>query len=206
MTRLGFQEGGDVTTKTSNSNRDYIYNRFTNEFGYRPEAVIGMLGNFSVESGDTFRHDIIQGELEGNPLVYTEEDIKKGVINKATKKLKTLEDIGKPKKGYGIAQFDFMNDYYFDYLSHNNKQDSLDSHIEYINDVIQGTDTYANFDGKMLGSDEREKLIESFKKGNIEETTKVFMEVFEKPGIPHLDRRINASKRIAEELGRLIIN
>jgi len=206
MTRLGFQEGGDVTTKTSNSNRDYIYNRFTNEFGYRPEAVIGMLGNFSVESGDTFRHDIIQGELEGNPLVYTEEDIKKGVINKATKKLKTLEDIGKPKKGYGIAQFDFMSDYYFDYLSHNNKQDSLDSHIEYINDVIQGTDTYANFDGKMLGSDEREKLIESFKKGNIEETTKVFMEVFEKPGIPHLDRRINASKRIAEELGRLIIN
>ena len=77
MTRLGFQEGGDVTTRTSNSNRDYIYNRFTNEFGYRPEAVIGMLGNFSVESGDTFRHDIIQGELEGNPLVYTEEDIKK---------------------------------------------------------------------------------------------------------------------------------
>jgi len=99
-----------------------------------------------------------------------------------------------------------MNDYYFDYLSHNNKKDSLDSHIEYINDVIQGTDTYANFDGKMLGSDEREKLIESFKKGNIEDTTKVFMEVFEKPGIPHLDRRINASKKIAEELGRLIIN
>ena len=32
------------------------------------------------------------------------------------------------------------------------------------------------------------------------------MEVFEKPGIPHLDRRINASKKIAEELGRLIIN
>jgi hypothetical protein len=206
MTRLGFQEGGDVTTKTSNSNRDYIYNRFTNEFGYRPEAVIGMLGNFSVESGDTFRHDIIQGELEGNPLVYTEEDIKKGVINKATKKLKTLEDIGKPKKGYGIAQFDFMSDYYFDYLSHNNKQDTLDSHIEYINDVIQGTDTYANFDGKMLGSDDRKKLIESFEKGNIEETTKVFMEVFEKPSIPHLDRRINASKKIAEELGRLIIN
>jgi len=75
MTRLGLQDGGDVTTKNSNSNRDYIYNRFTNEFGYRPEAVIGMLGNFSVESGDTFRHDIIQGELEGNPLVYTEEDI-----------------------------------------------------------------------------------------------------------------------------------
>jgi len=206
MTRLGFQEGADVTTKNSNSNRDYIYNRFTNEFGYRPEAVIGMLGNFSVESGDTFRYDIIQGELEGNPLVYTEEDIKKGVINKATKKLKTSEDIGKPKKGYGIAQFDFMNDYYFDYLNHNNKEDSLDSHIEYINDVIQGTDTYANFDGKMLGSDERKKLIESFKKGNIEETTKVFMEVFEKPGIPHLDRRINASKKIAEQLGRLIID
>ena len=206
MTRLGFQEGGDVTTRTSNSNRDYIYNRFTNEFGYRPEAVIGMLGNFSVESGDTFRHDIIQGELEGNPLVYTEEDIKKGVTNKATKKLKTSKDIGKPKRGYGIAQFDFMRDYYFDYLSHNNKQDSLDSHIEYINDVIQGTDTYANFDGKMLGNKEREKLNEALLTGNIEETTKVFMEVFEKPGIPHLDRRINASKKIAEELGRLIIN
>ena len=58
----------------------------------------------------------------------------------------------------------------------------------------------------MLGNKEREKLNEALLTGNIEETTKVFMEVFEKPGIPHLDRRINASKKIAEELGRLIIN
>ena len=200
MARLGLQEGGEVTTTSSDLNRDYIYNRLVNDFGYRPEAAIGMLGNFAVESGNTFRHDIIQGELDGNPLVYTEKDIEKGVINKATKELKTSEDIGKPKKGYGIAQFDFMLDYYFDYLLNNNKKDSLDSHIEYVNDVIQGTDTYANFEGKMLGNEEREKLNEALLTGNIEETTKVFMEIFEKPGIPHLDRRIDEARKLAEIL------
>jgi len=200
MARLGLQEGGEVTTTSSDLNRDYIYNKLVNDFGYRPEAAIGMLGNFAVESGNTFRHDIIQGELDGNPLVYTEKDIEKGVMNRATKELKTSEDIGKPKKGYGIAQFDFMLDYYFDYLLHNNKEDSLDSHIEYINDVIQGTDTYANFEGKMLGNEEREKLNEALLTGNIEETTKVFMEIFEKPGIPHLDRRIDEARKLAEIL------
>jgi len=195
--RLGLQEGGNVNYV---SNRNYIYNRFINDFGYRPEAVIGMLGNFAVESDNTFRHDIVQGELSGNPLVYTKEDIDKGVINKVTKKLKTEDDIGKPKKGYGIAQFDFMNDYYQDYLNHNSKKDSLDSQIEYINDVIQGTDTYANFKGKMLANDERKKLLESLNKDNVEGTTKSFMEIFEKPGTPHLDRRLNEAKRIVKEL------
>ena len=197
MERIGFSLGGNVNYV---SNRNYIYNRFIDDFGYRPEAVIGMLGNFAVESDNTFRHDIVQGELSGNPLVYTKEDIDKGVINKVTKKLKTEDDIGKPKKGYGIAQFDFMNDYYQDYLNHNSKKDSLDSQIEYINDVIQGTDTYANFKGKMLANDERKKLLESLNKDNVEGTTKSFMEIFEKPGTPHLDRRLNEAKRIVKEL------
>jgi hypothetical protein len=201
MTRLGFNEGGSADNKEVNpiSNKDYIYNKFVNDFGYRPEAAIGMLGNFAVESGDTFRHDIVQGELEGKPLVYTKEDIDKGVTNRVTKKLKTEADIGKPKKGYGIAQFDFMNDYYQDYLIHNNKQDSLDSQIEYVNDVIKGTDTYANFKGKMLDNDERKKLVESLNKDNIENTTKSFMRIFEKPGKPHLEKRITASNNIFQE-------
>ena len=85
-----------------------------------------MVGNFAKESGNTFRHDVVQGELYGgNPIVYTQEDIDKGVINRATKELKTDADIGKPKKGYGIAQLDFMNDYYQDYITYNNKKDSL---------------------------------------------------------------------------------
>ena len=201
MSRLGFNEGGSADNKEVNpiSNKDYIYNKFVNAFGYRPEAAIGMLGNFAVESGDTFRHDIVQGELEGKPLVYTKEDIDKGVTNRVTKKLKTEADIGKPKKGYGIAQFDFMNDYYQDYLIHNNKQDSLDSQIEYVNDVIKGTDTYANFKGKMLDNDERKKLVESLNKDNIENTTKSFMRIFEKPGKPHLEKRITASNNIFKE-------
>jgi hypothetical protein len=201
MSRLGFDKGGSTDNKEVNpiSNKDYIYNKFVNDFGYRPEAAIGMLGNFAVESGDTFRHDIVQGELEGKPLVYTKEDIDKGVTNRVTKKLKTEADIGKPKKGYGIAQFDFMNDYYQDYLMHNNKQDSLDSQIEYVNDVIQGTDTYSNFKGKMLDNNERKKLVESLNKDNIENTTKSFMKIFEKPGKPHLEKRIAASNNIFQE-------
>ena len=143
-----------------------------------------MLGNFAKESGDTFRHDVVQGEIfGGTPIVYTKEDIDEGVINKATGELKTDADIGRPKKGYGIAQFDFMNDFYQDFITYNDKEDSLDSQLDYINDVIRGTDQgkYSKFTGRMLNNNDRKELAKVLAEGSVEETTKAFMDLFETP-------------------------
>ena len=89
----------DAELNTAKERSKYIYDGLIQR-GWSPEAAAGMLGNFAKESGDTFRHNVVQGELYGGtPIVYTQEDIDKGIINRATGELKTSDDIGKPKKG-----------------------------------------------------------------------------------------------------------
>jgi len=95
--------------------------------------------------------------------------------------------------GYGIFQYDFMRKYYEQYLKDNNKQDGIQSQIDYMDDVINGR-------VNMMSPEKRKELKEAIATlDDPQEIARIFMEIFENPGVPHLDKRINNAKEIYDE-------
>jgi hypothetical protein len=95
--------------------------------------------------------------------------------------------------GYGLFQYDFMRKYYEQYLKDNNKQDGIQSQIDYMDDVINGK-------VNMMSAANRKKLKEALNTlDDPQEIARIFMEIFENPGVPHLDRRTNNAKQIYDE-------
>tara|TARA_R100000541_G_scaffold30954_1_gene39914 strand:+ start:279 stop:917 length:639 start_codon:yes stop_codon:yes gene_type:complete len=86
--------------------------------------------------------------------------------------------------GYGLFQFDpgGMMPYYNKYLEENDLTDSMQSQIDFMDNVSKGQITY--FDGErdapILGGGNVKKLQESFKKENSSEIAKDFNTIFEK--------------------------
>ena len=86
--------------------------------------------------------------------------------------------------GYGLFQFDpgGMMPYYNKYLEENDLTDSMQSQIDFMDDVAKGQITY--FDGErdapILGGENVKRLQESFKKDNVAEIAKDFNTIFEK--------------------------
>lgn len=86
--------------------------------------------------------------------------------------------------GYGLFQFDpgGMMPYYNKYLEENDLTDSMQSQIDFMDNVAKGQITY--FDGErdapILGGGNVKKLQESFKKDNVAEIAKDFNTIFEK--------------------------
>jgi hypothetical protein len=86
--------------------------------------------------------------------------------------------------GYGLFQFDpgGMMPYYNKYLEENDLTDSMQSQIDFMDNVAKGQITY--FDGErdapILGGQNVKRLQESFKKDNVAEIAKDFNTIFEK--------------------------
>ena len=86
--------------------------------------------------------------------------------------------------GYGLFQFDpgGMMPYYNKYLEENDLTDSMQSQIDFMDNVAKGQITY--FDGErdapILGGENVKRLQESFKKDNAAEIAKDFNTIFEK--------------------------
>lgn len=92
--------------------------------------------------------------------------------------------------GYGLFQYDFMRKYYEQYLKSNNKKDGIQSQIDYMDDVINGK-------VNMMSAANRKKLKEALNTlDDPQEIARIFMEIFENPGVPHLDKRTKAAKEI----------
>ena len=83
----------------------------------------------------------------------------------------------KEKKGdaYGLFQFDFMKPYYEDYLLREGKDDSMESQIDFMDDVVKGNE-------EMLGGKERAILKGELFSGKFEpdRIAKSFNSIFEK--------------------------
>jgi len=83
----------------------------------------------------------------------------------------------KEKEGnaYGLFQFDFMKPYYEDYLLREGKDDSMESQIDYMDDVVKGNE-------EMLGEKERAILKGELFSGKFEpdRIAKSFNSIFEK--------------------------
>jgi len=76
---------------------------------------------------------------------------------------------------YGLFQFDFMKPYYEDYLLREGKDDSMESQIDYMDEVVKGTED-------MLGEKERAILKGELFSGKFEpdRIAKSFNSIFEK--------------------------
>ena len=88
----------------------------------------------------------------------------------------------------GLFQFDFMKPYYKQYLKDTGKKDSEISQIDFMTEQIN------NPEKSILGSGNAKKLKNILDTGSVEETTTGFMEIFERPGKPNLNKRIKAAK------------
>ena len=99
-------------------------------------------------------------------------------------------------KGYGVFQFDFLNPYYQKYLEKSEKKDSLESQIDFMHETVYGNEQ------DIIGKGNAKKLREGLENAKTpEEATEIFMNIFEKPGVPHLERRIESSKKFGGDLG-----
>ena len=88
----------------------------------------------------------------------------------------------------GLFQFDFMKPYYKKYLKNTGKKDSEISQIDFMTEQIN------NSEKSILGSGNAKKLKNILDTGSVEETTTGFMEIFERPGKPNINKRIKAAK------------
>ena len=147
---------------TKNKNMEFAYNYLNKTLS--PEASAALLGNIYGENSN---------------FVFDLEE--QGVTRK--------------NKGYGLFQFtdnkkgEGHRKEYFKYLNDTNKDDSIESQIDYVMDNINKGIGYD------IGAGNREKLKEIFKTGTVEEITKAFHNIFERPKSPEsLDKRINFAK------------
>jgi len=97
-------------------------------------------------------------------------------------------------KGYGVFQFDFLNPYYQKYLEKSEKKDSLESQIDFMHETVYGNEQ------DIIGKGNAKKLREGLENAKTpEEAAEIFMNIFEKPGVPHLDRRIKAASKYVSD-------
>ena len=92
--------------------------------------------------------------------------------------------------GYGLLQFDFQRKYYDKYLTDNKLEDTPRNQIVFAHESI-------NWNDKAMGMNtkDRKSLIEAFKSKDVDLITRTFSEKYEKPGVPHLDRRLESAKK-----------
>jgi hypothetical protein len=185
-----FQSGEGATLKPLNqalSRYDAIArNRYIGRFNSLAPAVKETTDNIEPSKREASAKSYLESKGYSPAAVA-------GILgNIATETGGTFDHTLKQKNGngYGLFQFDFMRRYYEDYLKENKKTDSYQAQIDYMDDVINGRVS-------MMSAEKRKTLLNVLQKSNNpEEIARVFMEIFENPGVPHLEKRTKAAKEI----------
>ena len=131
--------------------------------GFSTAATAGIMGNIAIETGGTY--DYKQKQRGGG-------------------------------KGRGLFQMEVGNavsEDYAKFLDASDKEDSLDSQLEYMHHSIYK-------DPKVVGHGNAKKLRNVFTGGTAEEVAELFMSKWEKPGIPHLEKRVEVAKTLSTGL------
>lgn len=95
-------------------------------------------------------------------------------------------------KGHGLFQFDFMKSHYDDWRG--GKPDNTETQLAFMQDIVYGDSQ------NIIGKDNATRLRKSFETGTAEEVAVDFMEIFERPGKPHKERRVQAAKQHLQEI------
>lgn len=90
--------------------------------------------------------------------------------------------------GYGLFQFDFLKPHYRKWLAEVNAADSAEAQIMFVHATIYGTKK------DLIGAGNAKKVADALGGKDLDNATKVFCDVWEKPGVPHLDRRLVAAR------------
>ena len=94
-------------------------------------------------------------------------------------------------KGYGLYQLDFQRPYYNKYLKNNKLKDSAANQVMFTHEVLKGNDKVMGMNTK-----DRKALQEALKSEDVSFITQMFSEKYEKPGVPHLEKRIEEANRL----------
>jgi len=102
-------------------------------------------------------------------------------------------------EGYGLIQFSGgMKKGYQDYIENTDKQDSNESQIDFIDDVLKSGDNYD------IGAGNRQKIQDASKRDDLSEITDILQNRFIKPGKPHTERRKESSESWMEKIGNFM--
>ena len=100
-----------------------------------------------------------------------------------------LQEQGGGGPGQGLFQLEgSKKKSYNNYLNDNGFEDSPRAQLDYMHETIYG-DLQTE-----IGEGNAAKLRKIFETGTVEEITKAFEEIWERPGIPHSDRRLASAK------------
>ena len=97
--------------------------------------------------------------------------------------------------GYGLFQFDAQKKPYFDFLNDRGLQDSAQSQVQFAYDSIYSPKPFYD-----IGAGHRNKLRTSFSNDDVLGMTQQFMSRFERPGVPHEDRRAKSAQEWKQQL------
>ena len=135
----------------------------------RPEVIAALMGNIEIETGNTFDYQQEQNMPVGS--LIPPENI-----------------------GYGLFQVTAKRPTYIYWLDENNKEDSVESQIEFVYESIykgihavnylgdlmyQGNDLTQPLD--LVGEGNRERLQNIFESGNTRQIARAFSDIWEKP-------------------------
>lgn len=97
--------------------------------------------------------------------------------------------------GYGLFQFDFLKPYYEEYLKDEKKKDSAEAQIDFMHETIYGKKK------DLIGAGTAKQLQKALESETSDGVAYVFMDKWERPGVPHQDRRLNSAVKYESLLG-----
>lgn len=134
-------------------------------YNYPEESIQGIVANADVETGGTFSPTQIQ--RGGN--------------------------------GYGVFQFDYMRPYYNQWLVDQDRGNTIESQVDFMHQSVMGDKPFqvrknADSDRVQAMNEYDRRDLKSILQNPLsaEEATMAFQDYYEKPGVPHSERRLDA--------------
>ena len=170
--------------------------------GFSDEAVAGVMGNLYAESG--FKTNNLEGSFE-SVLGYTDESYTAAINNGTYTRQQFISDHTSSNcgAGYGLAQWTYKTRKagLYDYCKDKGVSiDDVDAQIEYLIAEITGTGPAAGYaDVQINGTHKGYSRSDWENAKTVEDATIAFCYIFEKPSIPHMEKRKVAAKSYLEQ-------
>ncbi len=95
--------------------------------------------------------------------------------------------------GYGLFQMENpMHNAYDAFMNTNHLTDSAESQMKFAQNEVEH--------GSHIGAGNTKKIRDAFAGNDVKNATEVFCNIFEKPSVPHMDRRIAAAQEALNEM------
>jgi len=91
--------------------------------------------------------------------------------------------------GYGLFQFDFLKRSYQQWLIATGKHDGADAQCQFVAATITGNKR------DLIGAGNAKKIAKALSGQSLDTATEIFCNMWEKPGVPHLDQRKESARK-----------